>query len=136
MQEKSIVAKVFIFNSEGQILTLLRSQTVKNRPGTWDLPGGTVEFGEDPTDAVIRETKEEANIDLKNVQVFITKTTNEEKYVIRVLYYAHLDNPDISLSHEHDEYKWVTKDEFKDLNIPTKYKDCLQFFTKLEEQLL
>jgi 8-oxo-dGTP diphosphatase len=125
MQEKTIVAKAFVINSDGLILVLRRSKTAPTRPLTWDLPGGGVDFGEDPTEAVIREAKEEAELDLKDVRVFITKTTNKEKYVVRLLYFAYTDTTKVVLSFEHDDYRWVTKKEFDELGIPNLYKDCL-----------
>lgn len=127
MQEKTIVAKAFVINSDGLILVLRRSKTAPTRPLTWDLPGGGVDFGEDPTEAVIREAKEEAELDLKDARVFITKTTNEEKYVVRLLYFAYTGTAKIVLSFEHDDYRWVTKKEFGELDIPNLYKDCLHY---------
>jgi 8-oxo-dGTP diphosphatase len=126
MKEKSIVAKVFVINGDGLILALLRSKNDKHRPAAWDLPGGGVEFGEDPTHAAMREAKEEAGIKLQKAQVFITKTSVRGKYIVRLLYYAHVDNPDVTLSHEHDEYKWVSREDFIELDIPEYYKDCLR----------
>lgn len=125
--QKIIVAKAFLINSDGLILTLRRSSTDVIRPLTWDLPGGGVEDNEDPTDAVIRETEEEAGIKLENPQVFRVKTTTKEKYVIRILYYGYVDKSDVTLSFEHDQYKWVTKEEFRSLDTPNHYKDCLDY---------
>lgn len=127
MKEKTIVAKVFVINSKGLILALRRSKTDTLRPLTWDLPGGSVEYGEDPADAVVREAEEEAGLKLEGVQLFITKTTNEKSYVVRLLYYAHTYVDKITLSFEHDKYRWVTKQEFDQLNTPSRYKDCLKY---------
>ena len=52
-------AAAIIFNDKGQIL--LQSRTDNNR---WGLPGGCQELGERFEDTVIREVKEETNLDV------------------------------------------------------------------------
>ena len=39
-----------------------RALLVRHRSGTWTLPGGRVEFAEDPLDAVVREVFEETGL--------------------------------------------------------------------------
>ena len=46
---------------EGRIL-LCRLATNEPEPGAWTLPGGGVDFGEHPDDAVIRELREESGL--------------------------------------------------------------------------
>lgn len=51
-----------IIERDDKILLIKR----KNEPfkGQWALPGGFVEYGESAEDAIIREVKEEANLDI------------------------------------------------------------------------
>jgi 8-oxo-dGTP diphosphatase len=105
MNDKTIVAKTFVINSNGLILTLRRIKTDIHRPLTWDLPGGGVEFGEDPVDAVIRETNEEAGIIINNPKIFNVTSKNDNGYVIRLLFYVYTDNENVKLSSEHDQFK-------------------------------
>ena len=51
-------------NGKKQVLLALRKNTGSN-DGEYELPGGHVEAGEDLIDAMIREAKEELNIELK-----------------------------------------------------------------------
>jgi len=44
---------------------LLGYRCGKHAPNLWACPGGHLEYGEHPFEAVIRETKEEANIDVE-----------------------------------------------------------------------
>jgi|ERR1035438_1891993 8-oxo-dGTP diphosphatase len=124
MNDKTIVAKTFVINSNGLILTLRRSKTDIHRPLTWDLPGGGVEFGEDPVDAVIRETNEEAGIIINNPKIFNVTSKNDNGYVIRLLFYVYTDNENVKLSSEHDQFKWVTIDEYINLALPDYHKDA------------
>lgn len=57
------VAACFI-EHEGHILFLHRSENV-SQPGTWAIPGGKVEKGETPEQAVCREIREECQFELK-----------------------------------------------------------------------
>ena len=52
-------------NPEGGILLQRRTDD-----GTWGLPGGLLEIGEAPEEAVIREVKEEMGIEVREVELF------------------------------------------------------------------
>jgi ADP-ribose pyrophosphatase YjhB (NUDIX family) len=121
-QATILLAKVYVLNPDGQILTIRRSKTDPRKPLTWDLPGGFLNPGEDPTVAAIRETKEEVGIEIRDPRVFHVESFNDTKYGIRLFYYANVSNVSITLSYEHDEFKWVTKEEFAELDTPDVFK--------------
>ncbi len=54
-----------ILNEQGQIFLTLRGEKAKNEQNKWELPGGTVEFGETIERALKREIKEEHGVDIK-----------------------------------------------------------------------
>jgi 8-oxo-dGTP diphosphatase len=65
------IAAIILENDKGEFLLALRD----NKPGIpfpnhWDLIGGHVEEGETPEEALIREVKEELDIDLKEYSFF------------------------------------------------------------------
>ena len=60
-----VAVGALIFNDEGKILLCKRSQNAKNERGCWEAPGGAVEFGETLAHALIREMKEELDIELE-----------------------------------------------------------------------
>lgn len=86
----------------------------------WDLPGGKMEYGEFPQQTVIREVKEETDLDIKVVRQleswwFFSSTSKHE--VVCITYLCSADKLLIDLSKnpadEHiQEYKWVTKEDF------------------------
>jgi 8-oxo-dGTP diphosphatase len=65
------IAAIIFENDKGEILLYLRD----NKPGIpfpnhWDLIGGHMEEGETPEQALIREVKEELDIDLKEYRFY------------------------------------------------------------------
>jgi 8-oxo-dGTP diphosphatase len=48
-----------VFNDEGRVFLSQRGPRAKNERGTWEFPGGSVEFGETLADAIVREFEEE-----------------------------------------------------------------------------
>jgi 8-oxo-dGTP diphosphatase len=65
------ISAIILENDNGEFLLALRD----NKPGIpfpnhWDLIGGHVEEGETPEEALVREVKEELDIDLKEYSFF------------------------------------------------------------------
>jgi mutator protein MutT len=94
------VSKAVIIKENGALL-LLRSPGQKF-PHKWDLPGGHVHVGEDPKDGLVREVKEETGVTIEEP---IEKLYAEDN---TTYYKAQMPNQKISLSHEHDDHKFVT----------------------------
>lgn len=60
------IAAIILENDKGEFLLYLRDNKPDIPfPDHWDLIGGHVEEGEKPDQALVREVKEELNIDLK-----------------------------------------------------------------------
>ena len=53
-----------ILNKKGEIFLTKRGAKATNERGTWEIPGGKVQFGETLQAAVKREMKEEYGVDL------------------------------------------------------------------------
>lgn len=56
------VAGVLLLDSHGRVLLQLRDGNTHIDPHRWCLPGGTVEVGEDPEAAALRELHEETGL--------------------------------------------------------------------------
>lgn len=54
-----------IFNDEGKILLTKRGPEAKNERGTWEIPGGALEFGETFEQGLKREILEELGIEIE-----------------------------------------------------------------------
>mmetsp|Transcript_33331 Transcript_33331/g.75996 ORF Transcript_33331/g.75996 Transcript_33331/m.75996 type:complete len:169 (+) Transcript_33331:56-562(+) len=52
----------FVFDDDGRVLLVKRSDTSRTAPGTWSRPGGAVEYGEHCEVALAREIEEETGL--------------------------------------------------------------------------
>ncbi|HSX42724.1 MAG TPA: NUDIX hydrolase [Candidatus Saccharimonadales bacterium] len=116
-----LLAKIFVLNEKGEILLLQRSRTDERRPLGWDLPGGNVEYNEDPNQAVLRELKEEASITASDSQVFYVGTETGSHYIVTLLYSGVADSTAVTLSFEHERHQWIKPEEITDFDMPQKY---------------
>ena len=60
-----LVVSIALIDNNDQILISKRPEK-KHLSGYWEFPGGKVEKNETPENAVIREVKEELNVDINN----------------------------------------------------------------------
>jgi isopentenyl-diphosphate delta-isomerase len=104
---------LFIMNSKGRLYVPVRTAHKTIAPNGHDYSvGGHVGSGDDYLSTIIREAKEELNIDIqKEDTAFITKTVSETIKYIRCVYLMYCDetpafNPDDFVSAE-----WLYPDE-------------------------
>ncbi|HSX17462.1 MAG TPA: NUDIX hydrolase [Patescibacteria group bacterium] len=104
------IAKAVLVNEHGEVLLLRRSQTDTRRPGQWDFPGGNVDADEDIRAAVIRETAEEAGIDLKHPVVVYgySEPRLPWGFPTWIVFAEKVSGqPAVRLSEEHDQSTWM-----------------------------
>ncbi|AJG91310.1 NUDIX domain protein (plasmid) [Bacillus cereus] len=58
MKKKVSVVGAVMFNEKNEVLCALRSHTM-SLPNYWEFPGGKINGGEMPQEALVREIKEE-----------------------------------------------------------------------------
>lgn len=127
VKQFSIVGqKVVISNDKNQILLLKRSEK-SGAGGMWSFPGGGLEKGEDSIKGIQREIKEETKLTVKNLKPFHVRTylNKENDSVVIIAYYASYVKGDVVLNWEHDEYKWVTKEEALRINLTPDAQNIL-----------
>jgi 8-oxo-dGTP diphosphatase len=69
LQRISVVAGILI--DKNKRLLLSQRQSFKTFPLQWEFPGGKIVAGESPEMALIRELKEELNINAKQLKFFL-----------------------------------------------------------------
>ncbi|HVZ12528.1 MAG TPA: NUDIX hydrolase [Patescibacteria group bacterium] len=121
--------KAIILNSKNQILVLLRSDKVGGA-GKWSLPGGSLENGEEPYAAVKREIEEETQLSVADLSPYFlhTYTNRDNDFVLIVGYRCKVDSEEVVLNWEHDEYKWMSKDQALELNLSNDGRTLLENF--------
>lgn len=127
--EYILITKLVVVDDAGRILTMRRSEDAPRRPWTWDFPGGIVEYGEQPLKAVVREAQEESGLNFAESDIKILSVVTHprgDEYGALVFYSARHTREDIRLSYEHDSYKWVTSEEFQDLETPDVFKEIVE----------
>ena len=111
-----------VVREDNKILILRRHPKSRNNPHKWELPGGKVDPGEFFDNALIREFKEETNLDVKIESLFevvqdefISRRTNQPISTVQLMMNLEIMDGEVQISSEHDEYKWVSIEELKEL---------------------
>ena len=129
------IAKLLIIDNQnrGLVLTLGKHLKYPEKSFLPDLPGGIVDPGESEQSAAIREAQEECGIvlDAKSVQLAYAETAyyeKENKSISKLLYIAHVGStPEITLSWEHSDYKWVPVDELYTVELRPFFKEAIEY---------
>ncbi len=115
-----------IIDAEKRILLLQRSLSSKNFPGAWTFPSGGIEPGDDSVaTAVIREVKEETNLDftITGKFKFYDGITNNTRYVVLV----HLGTYSGELQHDYEsmDARFFSYQETMHLETAFSYRQVL-----------
>ncbi|MCD7808823.1 MAG: NUDIX hydrolase [Erysipelotrichaceae bacterium] len=111
---------------QGEVLILKRVRPSTDGLGYWEMPGGGLEYGETPHEALIRELKEETGLDIEIIKPVYTFTAIRPHYqTVGIGFLAIPTNDKVVLSEEHTDYKFVHSDELKDLLDPQIYNDII-----------
>lgn len=118
MNDKHLLAKIgqyaIIKNADNQVLLLERA-----RSKTWCLPGGRLNENEDWDQALLRELREELNLECSNPQPVAVNVITDEWQTKYCVYFS-LECADLTvlkMSDEHSSMKWADVDEIKSLDI-------------------
>lgn len=143
--ERKIVSAI-IFSKEGKLF-----QGMKDPKGggvyadCWHIPGGGIDEGEEPVQALIRELKEELGLDVSNLPIELIddkgkgegeKTLHGERVMAKMtflIYKIQLNEPAANIKltldpEEFIEYRWSELSDLKNLKLTPP---SVELFTRL-----
>lgn len=103
-----------ITNIDGKILLIQRSSKLDWHPGEWEIMYGRLAQHEDPERGLSREVKEEIGITiavgrpLRSWHIYRGHEDTAQNELIGITYLATTAASKITLSEEHQNYRWVT----------------------------
>ena len=114
-----IVVSIALINNENEILLSKRPEK-KHLSGFWEFPGGKVEEGETPEKALIREVKEELNIDINNkcIAPLSFSEFDYNNFQLLLLLYICRRWDGVPMSMENNKLEWVKPNMLRDYKMP------------------
>lgn len=117
-----------IINQDKKLFITKRGEKAKNERGKWEIPGGSVEFGETFIQAIIREMREENDCEIEVVDllgIFDHIIADEKQHWVAPTYICKIKSgePKILEPEKCAGIGWFTIEEAQslDLSIVTKH---------------
>lgn len=119
MKQIVVATKAAILH-DNRILLLTKSleeQREDQNTDNYDLPGGRLEYGEQPEVAIKREIKEETGLSIDSVSLLTVESFIRKDGVqfIVIYYLATSSSDEVLLSKEHIAFNWVDLTDKMDL---------------------
>ena len=117
---------IFINDTQKILLFLRDNKPDLPYPNMWDVPGGHVEANENPEKCIIREMKEEMDLDIDEFKLF-SKIEFEDRIEYTFWSRADFDIDEIELM-EGQKLKWFTRDDAKQTTLAYGFNEIVEKF--------
>lgn len=109
-----------IVRHDNRILIVQRA-AADSGGGTWECPGGKIDFGEQPEDSLIREIREETGLTVTIDKIAYASSilTHPDRQVILLVYFCTAVTSSVTLSEEHDAYLWADESMIRQQIAPS-----------------
>ena len=132
MTKTVTVSAAVIINDQGEIL-LTQRPTGKSMAGLWEFPGGKVEVGETPEDALVRELAEELNLNVNARDLeplTFASHTYDVFHLLMPLFLCRIWSGEI-IPKEGQGMVWVALQDINDYHMPPADKPLIAVLKKL-----
>ena len=136
-QGQIAVANKAVIKAKGKYLILLKSDLEDVNPNSYDLPGGRMSYGEKPEEALKREVKEEAGLEVKVkgiTDVWSFVMDDRKLQLVGITWACTAQNTEVKLSPEHSSFEWISYEEIQ--NSRDKYPDWFINSVKVAETII
>ena len=106
-----VAAVIKATNENGDPMIFATQRGYGDFKGGWEFPGGKIEEGETPREALVREIKEELETEIAVGELIDTVEYDYPTFHLSMdCFWAEIVSGDLVLK-EHEAAKWLTKDE-------------------------
>lgn len=136
---KAVVQKIIVaglIEHQGKFLIIQRSANEEVFPNLWEIPSGKREQFESSKDALVREIKEEVDVDIESispVDVFEFKVEKESEVrdSTQISFLCRPTNePKVKLSDEHQNFAWISESEIDNYELSDETKKTIRIAFK------
>lgn len=127
---KSTVGAIIYKIQDGKCMILLTKRNIEPFRDLWCLPGGHIEEYENSYDAVIREVKEETNMDFSPEFFYYVDEIFPEKNIhnVALMFCGKATNKPKADPKEVSDIKWCTIEEALKINLAFAHNDVVRQF--------
>jgi len=122
---KWIPVVIGIIKSKNKVLLGVRPEG-NSFPGLWEFPGGKIELGESPEEALVRELNEELGISITDPKLHFAVTHSYSETGLLLMFFEVIYWKGEPKNLHHSELKWYEASDLSSLDLPEANKKALK----------